>query len=158
MLRSFRSSSANNKTSEYPLCLREQGRAHAQFNTQRHLSQKNGNGGIAGVCHIEPHENGQDPNPKCSQAVLENAACRGASAVPAMQESRRGWRASWWERGRMRGGGGAGRVPAVLWKRQQRMEEKTGGVNYHSSDNTLRQHAVIKHGNALVRPAPRRRF
>lgn len=100
MLRSFRSSSAKNKTSEYRLCLREQGRAHAQFNTQLHLSQKNGNGGIAGVCHIEPHGNGQDPNPKCSQAVLENAACRGASAVPAMQESRRGWRAGGWARTR----------------------------------------------------------
>ena len=31
-----------------------------------------------------------------------------------------------------------GRVPAVLWKRQQRMEDKAGGINYHSSDKTLR--------------------
>jgi hypothetical protein len=39
----------------------------------------------------------------------------------------------------------AGRAPAVLWKRQQRMEEEAGSVHCQSGEKALRQHAVIKH-------------
>ena len=49
-----------------------------------HLSEKNKRARVHFCCG-EPQHNGQNPDPKCSQAILQNFACRWTSTVPEIK-------------------------------------------------------------------------